>query len=75
MMFEPGSIAATRRRELIAEADAERLAAQLPHAPAGLRRDLAAVCVRLAQWLDEPDQYVSTAEPGPQNWVSGASSG
>ena len=62
---------ALRRTELLAEADQERLASQLPpNVLSSWRHDLAQVCYRLATWLDAPAEYVQLPEPGAEDWVS-----
>jgi hypothetical protein len=53
------------------EADHERLLAQLPHQQHGpqLRRGLADICHRLANWLDGSNGYVPLPESGRAYWV------
>jgi hypothetical protein len=61
------------RRQLEAEAEHERLIAQLPHGPspaATMRRGLALACYRLATWLDAPAGYVQLPDVGPEDWVT-----
>jgi hypothetical protein len=70
MMIDPSTAIATQRRELLAEAERERLVALLPKNPSGVRHDLAAVCVRLANWLDESDRYLQPGDSGPEDWAS-----
>ena len=62
----------SHREDLLAEADQERLAAQLPYRASenGLRRRLGAVCFRLASWLDGPVRYVRRSESGDADWVA-----
>ena len=59
-----------RQTELMAEAEHQRLVAQLPVQQSGWRRELATACFRLASWLDEPAGYVQMPEPGPEDWVA-----
>ena len=69
MIVDPTLLVASRTADLLAEAAQERLAAQVPHAPSALRHELAIVCVRLANWLDRADRYLSPSESGPEDWV------
>ncbi len=57
MIHDPKVLVESRLHDLLHEARQERLAAQLPHAHAGVRHELASVCVRLANWLDEHDPH------------------
>jgi hypothetical protein len=68
--IHPEGLINERQRELLAEADRQRLIAQLPVQQSAWRRELAAVCYRLATWLDEPAGYVQLPDPGPEDWVS-----
>jgi hypothetical protein len=65
---------ALRRQELLADADRERLLAQLPRHQGGVRQAVALACVRVANWLDAPAGYVQLPDPGPEDltapWVS-----
>jgi hypothetical protein len=70
MSLEPMEMLAERRREIMADAERARLAAQLPRRESGLRRELAAACYRLANWLDAPAGYVQMPEPGPEDWAA-----
>jgi hypothetical protein len=69
--LDPSVLIYARRQQLIEEADHERLLAQLPGYDRGphLRRGLAIVCHRLANWLDGSNGYVSLPESGPAYWV------
>ena len=63
-----------RHNDLKAEAERERLAAQL-RTPrdsmlARLRRGLATLCNRLANWLDDPSRYLQRVETGRDDWAS-----
>jgi hypothetical protein len=70
LSIDPGVYVEARRRELMAEAEQERLAmlAAVPHG-SGVRRELALACYRLASWLDEPGQYFRQTEAGHEHWV------
>ena len=58
-----------KRQELIAEADHERLLAQVPHTSnSRVRHGLAHACYRVANWLDG-EWYARPAESGPEDWV------
>ena len=70
MIADPAELIATRRRELLAEADMHRLAAELPRQPSVVRHDLAVACMRLADWLDRPGRYLQAAEAGAEDWVT-----
>ena len=70
MLVHPDQFIASRRQALLAEAEAERLAAQLPRRPSAARHGLARVCYRLADWLEAPGRYVRSAESGPEHWAS-----
>ncbi len=60
---------ALRNAELMREAEQERLAAQLPHQNTHpMRRELASLCQRIANWLDERPQYLQTPDPGLEDW-------
>jgi hypothetical protein len=56
--------------ELLAEADRDRLAAQVPRRGSGVRHDLALAMYRLAAWLDDPTRYLQRAESGPEDWAT-----
>jgi hypothetical protein len=58
------------RDELLAEAEQERLAAQLPRRGESLRRKVAEACFQLASWLDGPVRYVRRSESGDEDWVA-----
>jgi hypothetical protein len=53
-----------RCREMLVEADRARLAAQVRHDRPAMRRELALICHRLADWLDDPKRYLQPAESG-----------
>ena len=69
MMMDPSAVIATQHQQLLAEAERERLVALLPKTPSGVRHDLAAACIRLANWLDESERYLQPADSGPEDWV------
>ena len=64
MIADPAELIATRRQELLAEADMQ------PHQPSVVRHELAVACMRLADWLDGPGRYFRAAEAGAEDWVS-----
>ena len=68
--YNPDEFVIGRQFELMAEAEHQRLVAQLPAQQNGWRHDLAAACFRLASWLDEPAGYVQMPEPGPEDWAA-----
>ena len=72
LIIDAAAQCAEKRRELLLEAERERLAAQLPHPPSGIRRTLAWACIRLANRLDGADRYVRPADSGASGWVGGA---
>ena len=69
LTIDPSEIIADHRRALLAEIEHERLLALVPSQPNLVRRGLAAVCYRAAQWLDAPAGYVQLPEAGPEDWV------
>ena len=71
MIVDPLDQVALRRHELLLEAERERLAAQLPHPRSAIRRDLAAVCLHLANWLEgaADDVLRLEATPDERGWV------
>jgi len=68
--YNPDEFVIGRQSELMAEAEHQRLLAQLPAHQSSWRRDLAAACFRLASWLDEPAGYIQMPEPGPEDWAA-----
>jgi len=70
MTFDHDALVAARQNEFLAQAERDRLAAQLPAQEGGLRRELAVVCYRLATWLDAPAGYVQMPDAGPEDWVT-----
>jgi hypothetical protein len=68
--IDPAQHIAQHRQELLAEAEHQRLLAQLPPHGFQLRRGLALFCQRLADRLDQPTQYVQPAESGPEHWAT-----
>ena len=69
VIIDPTLLLQTRTFDLLEEANRERLAAQLPRPRSAVRHTLATTCVRLANWLDDADQYLSPAESGREDWV------
>ena len=74
VMLDPYELINSKREMLVAEAERERLIAQLPRRGATSRRALAIACHRLANWLDDSiqERYLSPSEPGPVAWVAGS---
>ena len=70
MLADPDTFVTSRRQELIAEADGERLAALLPRRPSATRHGLAVACYRLANWLDAPSRYIRRTESVSENLSS-----
>jgi hypothetical protein len=68
--MHPDEYVFDHQRELVAEAANARLVSQLPRHEPLLRRHLATVCYRLANWLDAPAGYVQLPDPGPEDWVT-----
>jgi len=71
MSLDPSVLIYARRQRLIEEAEQQRLLAQLPRRDRGphLRRGLAIICHRLANWLDGSNGYVLLPESGRAYWV------
>jgi hypothetical protein len=59
----------TNHQERIKEADMWRLAAKLPRRRSVVRREVALACLRLANWLDNSNQYVRPLQSGPADWA------
>ena len=68
--MHPDDYVFDHQHELLAEANSARLASQLPKGEPVIRRLLATVCYRLANWLDAPAGYVQLPDPGPEDWVA-----
>lgn len=68
--IDPTELVHTKQRELLDEADRERLAQQLPPRPSGVRRAMAVACFRVASWLDSPAGYIQMPDPGPEDWAT-----
>jgi hypothetical protein len=64
----------THRRELLIEAERDRLAAQLPRRPSAVRHAIALACERAADWLDNgasfSHRYVQPRQSGPADWAA-----
>jgi hypothetical protein len=70
MMVDPTIQVEFRRRDLLVEADRERLAAEARQSRPPLRRELAVACLRLADWLDDdPKRYLQPSESGRAGWA------
>lgn len=70
MIVDPVQLIDIRRQELLAQAEMERLAAEVRRPPSAARRELALVCYRLADWLDAPSRYLRASESGAEDWVA-----
>jgi hypothetical protein len=71
---DPTEHVAFHRQQLLDEIEHQRLLAQLPPHGFQVRRSLALVCARLADWLDEPTRYVQPGESGPEHWATPSAS-
>ncbi len=69
MMCDLTVVADLKRKELLVEADRERLAAQVRRERSPMRHELAAACFRLADWIDNPKRYLQRPESGRVDWV------
>ena len=69
MMCDPSLFADLKYKDLLVEADRERLAAQVRRQRSPVRHELAAACYRLADWIDRPKQYLQQPESGRVDWV------
>ena len=69
MMCDLTVVADLKRKELLVEADRERLAAQVRRERSPMRHELAAACLRLADWIDDPKRYLQRPESGRVDWV------
>ncbi len=63
LSIDPSILVSVRQRDLLAEAEAERLAARLPRRKPLYVRLVAASCFRLARWLGAPEAQTTAAEP------------
>lgn len=68
--IDPTELVYTRGRELLDEAERERLIQQLPPRASGVRRALAVACFRVASWLDGPAGYVQMPDPAAEEWAT-----
>jgi hypothetical protein len=69
MMSDLTLLADTKRQDLLAEANRERLAAKVHRPGSPMRRDLARACYRLADWIDSPKRYLQRSESGRVDWA------
>lgn len=67
--IDPTELVHTRQRELLDEAERERLIQKLPPRSLGVRKALAVACYRVASWLDSPAGYVQMPDPGSEDWA------
>jgi hypothetical protein len=70
MLGDPSVLVSSHRDDLLREAEHERLAASLAPHSSGVRRHLARVCHRLANWLDAPTRYASPVDSGSSDWCA-----
>jgi hypothetical protein len=68
VIADPHVLIDSKRQMLLEEADKERLLAQLPRPRLGVRHDLAVVCRRLANWIEDSDEYFAATESGRAVW-------
>lgn len=69
MMSDLTLFADLKRKDLLAEAERERLANQVRRRPSAVRHELAVACLRLADWIDSPKRYLQRSESGRVDWV------
>jgi len=69
MMCDLSLLADLKRKDLLVEADRERLANQLRRPASPIRHELATACYRLADWIDNPNRYLQRPESGRVDWV------
>ena len=70
MMCDLTVVADLKRKELLVEADRERLANQVRRPRSLMRHEIAVACYRLADWIDSPKRYVQRSEPGRVDWAN-----
>jgi hypothetical protein len=70
MMCDLTVVADLKRKDLLVEAERERLAAQVRRQRSPVRHELAAVCYRLADWIDNPKRYLQRSESGRVDWAN-----
>jgi len=58
-----------RHQERLKEGAMYRLAAQLPPRRSVVRRQVARLCLGLANWLDNSNRYLRPAQSGPADWA------
>jgi hypothetical protein len=69
MFGDPVLFADLKHKDLLKEADRERLANQVSRPATPMRHVLAQACVRLADWIDDPNRYLQHPESGRVDWV------
>jgi hypothetical protein len=69
MFVQPQELITHRHQERLKEAELYRLAARLPPRRSAVRRLLAGICHRLANWLDNSNRYLRPAQSGPADWA------
>ncbi len=69
MMPDYGLFADLKRKDLLVEAERERLANQVHRPRLVVRHELASACLRLADWIDSPKRYLQQPESGRVDWV------
>jgi hypothetical protein len=68
--LDPVEHVALRRQVLLAEAEQERLIALLPRHRRPLRRRLAMLCQRLAEWLESSAELLQAGEAAAEDRVA-----
>ena len=69
MMCDLNLFADLKRKDLLREAEHERLVAQVRRQGSPVRHELAAACYRLADWIDNPKRYLQRSESGRVDWA------
>jgi hypothetical protein len=69
MFVEPQELFMNSHHDRLKEAEMYRLAAKLPPRRSVVRRLLAGMCHRLANWLDNSNRYLRPAQSGPADWA------
>ena len=69
MLVDPTKLWMNTHQDRLNEASMYRLAAQLPRRRSVVRRELARLCHRVANWLDNSNRYLRPAQSGPADWA------
>ena len=68
---DPWSMMSYHQRDLLAEAESERLLSMLPERPPlHLRHTLAMACYRLASWLDHSHGFHGSDRQPSEDWAT-----